>query len=105
MTEVPARAALVFDGVFLLREEIRRFWTLAVYLAVPPQETVRRALVRDAESFGSGAEVERRYARRYLPGQALYREESSPESFAHVVVDNVDPLNPTVIRWSTPTGQ
>lgn len=97
--EVPARAVLVFDGVFLLREQLRDLWTLSVYLRVSPQETLRRARIRDVDLFGSPEEIERRYLGRYLPGQALYRSEVDPEAVAHVLVDNERADVPTVERW------
>jgi uridine kinase len=43
--------------------------------------------------------VERRYAARYLPGQALYRAEARPLAVADVIVDNTDPAAPEVVRW------
>ncbi|MDQ4069486.1 MAG: hypothetical protein M3203_08490 [Actinomycetota bacterium] len=99
---VRATAVLVFDGVFLLRPELRRFWTLAVYLAITPEERMRRAVAREVEMLGSAADVEQRDAKRYLPGQALYRQEASPESHANVVVDNSEPTAPTILRWAAP---
>lgn len=100
---VPARSVLVFDGVFLLREEFRPYWTLSVFLRVSPDESLRRGIDRDAELFGSKADAQRRYARRYLPAQTLYRAEADPEHAADVVVDNNEPANPVVLRWSVPT--
>lgn len=97
VADIPARAVLIFDGVFLLREQLRDQWTLSVYLRVSPQETLRRARVRDADLFGSHEEIERRYLGRYLPGQALYRSEVDPEAVAHVVVDNERVSAPKVI--------
>ncbi|MGC5019318.1 uridylate kinase [Micromonospora sp. DT47] len=102
VAEVPARAVLIFDGVFLLREQLRDQWTLSVYLRVSPRETLRRAKVRDMNLFGSHEEIERRYLGRYLPGQALYRSEVDPEAIAQVVVDNDRADAPTVKRWMVP---
>jgi uridine kinase len=48
---------LVFDGVFLLREELRPYWTLSVFLNVSPDESLRRGINRDAQLFGSEAEA------------------------------------------------
>jgi uridine kinase len=96
---IPDSAVLVFDGVFLLRRETRSFWDLCVYLDVPPAVTLNRALVRDLPLFGSAADVTRRYQARYLPGQALYREESDPKARATVVVDNSEPSRPVILRW------
>ena len=76
--------------------------TLAIYLRVSPETTLRRALARDLDLFGSADEIRRRYLSRYLPGQALYRAEATPEDTAHVVVDNDDPRHPVIIRWQPP---
>jgi uridine kinase len=94
--DVPPRAVLIVDGVFLLRPELAPLWTLSVYLRVSPEESLRRALVRDAALMGSTQEVRRRYAARYLPGQALYRAEADPEARADVVLD-AGPLNDVVL--------
>jgi uridine kinase len=66
-------AVLVVDGVFVLRPELRPFWHLSVYLRVPEEVRLARALVRDLALYDSAADVEHRYRARYLPGQALYR--------------------------------
>jgi uridine kinase len=97
--DVPAvRAAddalLLFDGVFLLRPELLDAWEVSVFVRVDPQESLRRALVRDAEVFGSAAEVERRYRVRYLPGQQLYLDTAEPLAHADLVLDNDDPAAP-----------
>jgi uridine kinase len=100
---IPAESALVFDGIFLLREELRRYWTVAVFLDVSPDVSLRRGVARDGRLFGSETEAERRYVMRYLPAQELYRAEADPERAAHVVVDNADPGAAVIIRWSVPT--
>lgn len=94
---VPERAVLVFDGVFLLRPELRELWDLSVYLRVPSSIVLERALIRDVGVLGSPDEVRRRYEARYLPGQALYQSECEPERQADLVVDNSDFLNPVVV--------
>jgi len=96
------RAILVIDGVFLLRPELRELWTFSVYLRVSPEETLRRAHRRDLGLFGSAEEVERRYLGRYLPGQALYRQEADPEARAHILVDNEQTDEPRIERWTVP---
>jgi uridine kinase len=94
-----AGPVLVFDGVFLLRPELRDLWDLSVFVGVAPEETVRRALVRDAGLMGGEEGVRERYARRYLPAQELYRAEADPVGVADVVLGNDDPGHPTVVRW------
>ena len=97
--EAPAERAaddalLLFDGVFLLRPELLDAWDVSIFVRVEPQESLRRALVRDAALFGSAAEVERRYRVRYLPGQQLYLDTADPGTHADFVVDNDDPAAP-----------
>ena len=69
---------------------------------VSAQETLRRAHRRDLEPFGTAGEIERRYLRRYLPGQVLYRRTSDPEALAHILVDNQRTDSPRIERWSLP---
>lgn len=97
--EVPPDAVLIVEGVFLLRPELRGRWDLSVYLHVDEAVTLSRAVIRDLAQLGSGEAVRRRYERRYLPGQALYRELAAPLDAADVVVDNADPIQPRVLRW------
>jgi uridine kinase len=97
--------ALLIDGVFLLRPEFCDVWDLTVYLHVPEAVTLARAVVRDAGLLGGTDVVRARYERRYLPGQALYRDAASPLNKADIVIDNSDPQQPLVGRWSGGGGR
>jgi uridine kinase len=95
-------AALVLEGVFLLRPELLDCWNLSIYVQVQPSVTLARAVRRDAGLLGGEERVRRRYEQRYLPGQEHYRAIASPGEKADVVIDNTDPANPLVVRWSIP---
>jgi uridine kinase len=97
--QAPAAAVLVFDGVFMLRPELRDFWDVSIYLHVEPEVALDRARVRDLDTFGSVEVIEERYQRRYLPGQELYRARARPMDTATVVLNMNDPLRPDVMRW------
>ena len=84
---------LVFDGIFSIRSELRRYWNLTIYLSITEEESMRRGIERDP---GGKEEVSRRYKARYIPGQRLYKAESKPEETADIVVDNNDPSNPII---------
>lgn len=58
--EVPVNSVLLFDGVFLLRPQLRAFWDYSVYLRADFDVTVARAELRDLYLFGSAAEVRER---------------------------------------------
>jgi len=98
------RALLLFDGVFLQRKDLREHWDAAIYLHVPPAESLRRALVRDRDVLGSAEVVRDRYNVRYLPGQALCRQTDSPLDRADLVLDMTDPALPAVLRCGALLG-
>jgi uridine kinase len=89
-------AVLVVDGVFLFRPELVASWDVRIFVSAEPEVTLRRALQRDAELFGSRSEVERRYRGRYIPAQRLYGAECRPAETADVVVLNDDPGFPVL---------
>lgn len=98
--QAPAGSVLLFDGVFLLRPELRAWWDASIYLHVDPEVALERARVRDLELFGSVEVVEERYRHRYLPGQRLYQHEAHPAERADIVLDMNDPLAPVIVRWA-----
>jgi len=93
-----ADTVVVFDGIFLLRPELRPHWDLSVYLEVSPEESLRRARTRDAALFGSAETTETRYRRRYLPGQDLYRRNVKPQQACDVLIDLNIVDRPVVVR-------
>ncbi|KJE22632.1 uridine kinase [Frankia torreyi] len=94
----PADAVLLVDGVFLLRRELREHWDVSIFFGISPGESLRRALLRDVDLFGSPAAVRERYEARYLPAQEMYRRNAAPHERAHFLLDNTDPANPRILR-------
>ncbi|MET8040379.1 uridylate kinase [Micromonospora sp. NPDC005215] len=97
VTTAPANAVLVFDGVFLLRPELIDRWELRVFVSVPLEKTVDRAVLRE-RSVSTRAEVERRWWERYIPSQQLYFATVRPTRHANIVVHNDEPELPV---WET----
>jgi uridine kinase len=88
---------LLFDGIFLVRRELRCYWDFSIFVRADFDVTLRRAVARDLPFFGSVEQIERRYRRRYIPGQMIYLQESEPESSADLVIDYNDPFCPLLI--------
>lgn len=86
-------AVLIFDGIFILREELRKFWDFSVFVDTGFDVTLKRALSRDLALFGSEQAVRERYERRYIPGERLYLERHHPFDHADVIVRNDDPVD------------
>lgn len=91
---------LLFDGVFLLQPALRPYWAFSVFLDVPFEITVARAVARDGHRFGDAEQIRRRYLQRYVPGQELYFAEAQPQAHAAVVIDNADFERPVLLRAS-----
>ena len=87
---------VLFDGIFLHRPELVKYWDFTVFVHVGFDETVRRARERDQYLFGSSDDVEARYQKRYIPGQKIYLNSEKPNKKADVVFDNSDIPNPVL---------
>lgn len=93
----PPNAVLLFDGIFLLRPELKPYWDYGIFLQVDFEETLRRAVERDRAHLGAAEQVRARYRVRYVPGQMLYLQSVYPQALADVVVDNNDWTNPHLL--------
>jgi len=91
-------AVLLFDGVFLLRPELQASWDLTVWLDVPFEITVERAVARDSRGGGDAAVTRGKYEQRYVPGQRLYLTQCRPQERADIVVDNSVFERPRIVR-------
>jgi len=96
--EASPDSILLFDGVFLLRDELRAFWDFSIFVGADFDEIVRRAEARDRELMGGVETVRELYRTRYIPGQKLYFSRCAPQEIADVVIDNTNVADPGVIR-------
>lgn len=92
------QAVLIVDGVFLQRPEINAYWDLRIWVDVPFETALERACQRDLELFGTVDVVRERYTKRYFLAQKFYFEQCQPKISAQLVVDNSDPLHPTLCK-------
>ena len=92
---------LLFDGVFLQREELPCCWDFVIWVEADFELTVSRAIARDLDrSSETGVDLSGRlaqqYTERYVPGQKIYFEACHPRENADVIVKNEDWSNPEV---------
>lgn len=90
-------AVAIVDGVFLLRPELVRLWSLTIFLATDRWVALERAIARDAEWMAGVDTARARYARRYFPGETLYLDAVDPQARADLVVDTTDPERPRLV--------
>jgi uridine kinase len=91
---------VLFDGVFLLRPELRSFWDFTVFLQIRTETSLARGVARDAAAMGGEASARERYLARYLPAQQRYLATANPAGRADIVIDNEDFSAPQLIETS-----
>ncbi|MBN2240297.1 MAG: HAD hydrolase-like protein [Dehalococcoidales bacterium] len=82
---------VLFEGVFLLRKELRPYIDYTVFLEIPLSESKTRALIRDSETVLS------KYDTKYTPAQEKYLRENPPEKTADIIIDNLNWDHPRII--------
>ena len=75
---------LVFDGIFLHRPELRKYWDFSIYLEVGFHISIPRGAQRGEGS----ADVHALENRRYVEGQKLYIRGCEPKTIATMIVNN-----------------
>jgi uridine kinase len=102
VVDVPAcvaapNAIMLFDGVFLQRPELDGVWDVTIWLDVPFDVTVERAVIRDAQRGVDAGVVRAKYEARYVPGQRLYLTHCRPLERADIVVHNASFAEPRLV--------
>lgn len=90
-------AILLCDGIFLHRPELVDAWDFTIYLDIPFEVSLQRALLRDLELLGSADVIRTRYQERYIPAQVSYIESCQPQRIATVLIDNRNPMAPEIL--------
>ena len=95
--QAPPAAALIIDGIFLHRAELRSYWDLSVFLKVDFEVSVPRGAQRGPalDSPDAAAPLNQ----RYVGGQMRYFRESAPEQHADIVIDYNDLRQPKILKW------
>ena len=88
---------LLFDGVFLQKEELKSYWDFVIFVDISFETGLKRALSRDLYLFGEEEMIRECYAKRYYPAQLIYFKTCSPKSSADIVLNNNDPENLKIV--------
>ena len=80
----PEDALLLFDGIFLHREELFRYWNYSVFLEVDFEIAHARTAWRNEKARDLSDAV----GRRIVDGQKIYFDRCTPTSRATVIVNN-----------------
>ena len=94
----PPGAALIVDGLFLHREELRGMWDFSIFLDAPFEITIPRGAAR-GPGWGGSPDPTAPSNRRYIEGQQIYLRQDQPQARANVVIDYSDLTAPVVTAW------
>ena len=87
-----AETIVIFEGVFLLREELSPYLDYTVFLEIPFEESQKRAKQRDTD------DIVAKYDTKYLPAQKKYLAKFPPDKHADIIIDNGNWEYPTIIN-------
>jgi uridine kinase len=90
----PVNAILLFDGIFLLRPELRDCWDVTVFVDVRIESASHRAMRRDGGPSRGQPDL---YLHRYTPAQRRYLAEVNPRDQADAVLINDDIEEPRLL--------
>lgn len=97
---VDMNSVILFDGIFMHRDELFEQWDLSIFLDVTFETVLSRAISRDLHLFGSEENIKNRYEEKYIPGEKIYLNTCNPKERASLVVDNNDFKSPVILkRW------
>ncbi len=88
-------AILLFEGIFLHRPELRRYWDFSIFVHTDFDITIKRAQKRDLYLFKTSEKIREIYEQRYIPGQQIYLDAELPFQKANIIWNNNDIENPT----------
>jgi uridine kinase len=101
MQQAAPPAALIVDGIFLHRPELRACWDFSIFLKVDFNISMPRGAARDRAP--DALDPNSAAYRRYVGGQRRYLAECAPEQVADIVIDYNDLKAPAILRWGGPT--
>jgi uridine kinase len=96
--QVEPASALIVDGIFLHRPELRSYWDLSVFLKVDFQISLPRGAQRGPAL--DSADPDAPLNQRYVRGQQRYLDQCKPEQQADIVIDYNDLRAPKILKWS-----
>lgn len=82
---VPAGERVIFEGVFLQRQELREYFDVVIYLDVHKANRLERILNRD-NYIGDESDILNKYDRRYFPAEEMYLKEVEPMRHADKII-------------------
>ena len=95
--QAPSATALIVDGIFLHRPELRAYWDLSIFLQIDFAISRERNAAR--EGTPGALDPDTPANRRYGGGQQRYLSECAPAQNADILIDYNDLRAPKILKW------
>ena len=82
---ISAGSILLLEGIFIQREELRKYLDFTIYIDTPKQVRLKRVLERDLY-IGEVEDINNKYKGRYFPAEEKYISEYCPIENANFVL-------------------
>jgi uridine kinase len=79
--EIPATGIAIVEGVTALRNELREYWQVSVWVECPRELRLERGLARDGEQLRT------KWVDEWMPGEDEYFERDKPQDHAQFQFD------------------
>ncbi len=89
-------AILLFDGLFLQRQELDPFWDIRIFIEIDQDISLDRAFKRDLQYYQSLGNIQQKYVQRCFPAHKIYLERCHPKQRADAIIENNDWKSPTL---------
>ena len=83
--DVPVGGTLIVEGVSSMRDELGKYWDLAIWLDCPYDTRLRRGLERDGETMRS------QWTDVWIPEEDAYFNAQRPDRKANLIIDSTKP--------------
>lgn len=97
--EVISDHIIIFEGIFLFKNEMVDFFDYKIFLDADFSVTLERMIKRDLPASANQEEKHQyiqRTEKKYRPGQKMYLSINDPKSKADIIIDNSDFENPVI---------
>ena len=93
---VPAKGTVVVEGVYLLRDQLRHYASVSIWVETPRDVRLARGIERDGETARG------RWIDEWMPAEDVYVSTTRPDAAATLVVDgrgrrDIDPRRSAVV--------
>lgn len=89
-------AILLFDGLFLQRQELDFFWDIRLFIEIDQDISLDRAFKRDIQYYQTLGNIQQKYVQRVFPAHQIYLERFHPEQRADAIIENNNWQSPTL---------